>query len=277
MPNHYNAQPQANPEQAAAADLGKVSKMMGLIANKNAPPLYKKEIWNATIARTLGDMMGGDGLPSFDVWPEALDDYVVRADKILNDKKFQNQDKMAAMKGLMAEAETDIALAPTIRDFKKSAAVDRDYDVLRMTELMESQEDGEVTDQEAREFAEIRERNPDAINEALEIKEGLAAHRMAGGEEGIEAGEEGIAEEEAGSQLDRFLAEQGFGDESLEPVPLPSPQEPINPGLPPPAPMGRKVPEFKPPANIDFGGIGGARLTDTDFKQAARSGIGRVK
>ena len=170
---------EAQPDNSAAAALGNASRVMGLIANKNIPPRMKAELWNSVIVPNLGEMMGG-GIPAFNEWPEELDEYAKRASGILKEKSLTSEEKVQALKSLMASAEEDIGLAPGIQKFREMQEEQNDFETHQMLQIMMGGQDGsEPSDEDVAAFASIRQRNPQAAVSAAEMIDNM----LAGGEE----------------------------------------------------------------------------------------------
>jgi hypothetical protein len=106
-PQSPGPQPAGNGGQdnSTAVSLGRVARAMGVIANKNIPPKMKVELWNSSVSPELGKILGGAVIPSFSEWPEELDDYAKRANSILKEKSLSYDEKVAALKSLLATAE----------------------------------------------------------------------------------------------------------------------------------------------------------------------------
>ncbi|KKL90553.1 hypothetical protein LCGC14_1903530 [marine sediment metagenome] len=173
-----NARGQQN--NSAAAALGNAFKFMGLIASKHIPAKMKLELWNTHIAEGLGEVIGGDGLPTFDQWPEELNEYAKKAHGILGEKSLTPDEKVQALKSLMASAGEDIALAPGIQRFREMRELDNDEDTFQMLRIMQGGQDGsEPSDEDVAAFASIRQRNPQAAVSAAEMIDNM----QAGGEE----------------------------------------------------------------------------------------------
>ena len=167
----------AQQDNSAAAALGNASRVMGLIANKNIPPGMKAELWNGVIVPNLGEMMGG-GIPVFDGWPEELDEYAKRASGILKEKSLAPEEKVQALKSLMASAEEDIDLAPGIQRFKEMQELENDEDIFQMLRMMQGGQDGgEPSDEDVAAFAAIKTRNPRAAVSAADMIDNMRAGR----------------------------------------------------------------------------------------------------
>ena len=171
-PQSPGPQPAGNGGQgnSAAASLGSVARVMGLIANKNIPPKMKVELWNSSVSPALGEILGGAVIPSFSEWPEELDDYAKRANSILKEKSLSSEEKVAALKSLLAMAEEDINLAPGLQGMKESKEIEDGFDIHQIMEMMLSGQDGsDPGDEDVANFHAIRSRNPQAVVNAAKI------------------------------------------------------------------------------------------------------------
>tara|TARA_R100001086_G_C11749317_1_gene234846 strand:+ start:258 stop:734 length:477 start_codon:yes stop_codon:yes gene_type:complete len=140
---------------------------MGVIANKNIPPKMKVELWNSSVSPELGKILGGAVIPSFSEWPEELDDYAKRANSILKEKSLSYDEKVAALKSLLATAEEDINLAPGLQGMKESKEISDGLDTHQMMEMILSEQDS--SDEDVENFHDIRSRNPQAVVNAAKI------------------------------------------------------------------------------------------------------------
>ena len=156
-------------QDARAADFGRAARAMRMVAHPDIPALMKNGLWNGVVAPSMGEAMGGGGLPTFDSWPEELNDYAKKADRIMNGAKLQPPEQAAALKALMAEAELDYRLAPGIETFKKDQELQHKMETLKVVDMMEAGEDSQLSDEDVRRFIDIRNRNPKAFVDAAEM------------------------------------------------------------------------------------------------------------
>lgn len=168
-PQSPGPQPAGNGGQdnSTAVSLGRVARAMGVIANKNIPPKMKVELWNSSVSPELGKILGGAVIPSFSEWPEELDDYAKRANSILKEKSLSYDEKVAALKSLLATAEEDINLAPGLQGMKESKEISDGLDTHQMMEMILSEQDS--SDEDVENFHNIRSRNPQAVVNAAKI------------------------------------------------------------------------------------------------------------
>ncbi len=156
-------------QDARAADFGRAARAMRMVAHPDIPALMKNGLWNGVVAPSMGEAMGGGGLPTFDSWPEELNDYAKKADRIMNGAKLQPEEQAAALKALMAEAELDYRLAPGIETFKKDQEFQHNVETMQVMEMMGAGEGSELSDGDVATFMGIRSRNPKAFVDAAEM------------------------------------------------------------------------------------------------------------